>query len=191
MKIWVCDAAPILGRNAVVSIAINLPQRRRCMLVRVFRWVVGESIKLCSLYFQVGGHTRLLLLNQSTVIKPLNIRELDFYQNIPSDIQMFVPKYKGRSHSDAPINEHILFVDISCSQCVCILIDRFLFSCSNSVGVMQATSMSGTKLEKRYSPSFQEDPNRKQSASKRKRDDILRLVSQNCIHSSPLKVYIE
>lgn len=41
---------------------------------------------------------------------------------------------------------------------------------------MQATTMSGTKLEKRYSPSFHEDPNRKQSASKRKRDDVLRLV---------------
>lgn len=49
------------------------------------------------LRFQVGGHTRLLLLNQGTVIKPLNIRELDFYQNIPQDIQMFVPKYKGKS----------------------------------------------------------------------------------------------
>lgn len=41
---------------------------------------------------------------------------------------------------------------------------------------MQATTMSGTKLEKRYSPSFHEDSNRKQSASKRKRDDVLRLV---------------
>lgn len=50
-------------------------------------------------FIQVGGHTRLLLLNQSTVIKPLNIRELDFYQNIPSDIQAFVPKYKGESES--------------------------------------------------------------------------------------------
>lgn len=38
----------------------------------------------------------MLLLNQSTVIKPLNIRELDFYQNIPKDIQAFVPKYKGK-----------------------------------------------------------------------------------------------
>lgn len=43
-------------------------------------------------------------------------------------------------------------------------------------GVMQATTMSGSKLEKRYSPSFHEDPNRKPSASKRKRDDVLRLV---------------
>lgn len=46
---------------------------------------------------QVGGHTRLLLLNQSTVIKPLNLRELEFYQNIPSDIQQLVPKYRGKS----------------------------------------------------------------------------------------------
>lgn len=38
-----------------------------------------------------------MLLNQSTVIKPLNIRELDFYQNIPHDIEYFVPKYKGIS----------------------------------------------------------------------------------------------
>lgn len=45
--------------------------------------------------FQVGGHTRLLVLNESTVIKPLNNRELHFYQNIPEDIQNFVPRYKG------------------------------------------------------------------------------------------------
>ncbi|RZF40561.1 hypothetical protein LSTR_LSTR013132 [Laodelphax striatellus] len=37
----------------------------------------------------------LLLLDQSTICKPLNPRELHFYQNIPHDIQMFVPKYKG------------------------------------------------------------------------------------------------
>lgn len=45
-----------------------------------------------------------------------------------------------------------------------------------AIGVMQATSMSGAKLEKRYSPSFHEDSVRKMSASKRKRDDVLRLV---------------
>lgn len=54
-----------------------------------------DEIALYPLSNQVGGHTRLLVLNQSTVIKPLNIRELEFYQNIPSDIQQFVPKYKG------------------------------------------------------------------------------------------------
>lgn len=47
--------------------------------------------------FQVGGHTRLMVLNPSTICKPLNFRELEFYQNIQDqDIKMFVPKYKGK-----------------------------------------------------------------------------------------------
>lgn len=64
-----------------------------------------DEINLYPLSNQVGGHTRLLLLNDKTVIKPLNVRELEFYQNIPgNDIQDFVPKYKGekvRSESNA------------------------------------------------------------------------------------------
>lgn len=55
-----------------------------------------DEINLYPLSNQVGGHTRLLLLNDKTVIKPLNVRELEFYQNIPgNDITQFVPKYKG------------------------------------------------------------------------------------------------
>ncbi|KOC64325.1 Inositol hexakisphosphate kinase 1 [Habropoda laboriosa] len=53
-----------------------------------------EEVALLPLKNQVGGHTRLLLLNQNTICKPLNCRELDFYQNIPQDIQIFVPKFK-------------------------------------------------------------------------------------------------
>lgn len=108
-----------------------------------------DEIALYPLSNQVGGHTRLLLLNQSTVIKPLNLRELEFYQNIPSDIQQFVPKYRG---------------------------------------VMQATTMGGTKLEKRYSPSFRDDPGRKTAASKRKREEVLRMkIHKNGIPSEVLK----
>ncbi|XP_053610163.1 inositol hexakisphosphate kinase 3 isoform X2 [Plodia interpunctella] len=55
----------------------------------------GHEVEFLPLHNQVGGHTRLLVLNDSTVIKPLNIRELHFYQNIPEDIQNFVPRYKG------------------------------------------------------------------------------------------------
>ncbi|XP_017756938.1 PREDICTED: inositol hexakisphosphate kinase 2 isoform X1 [Eufriesea mexicana] len=54
-----------------------------------------EEVALLPLKNQVGGHTRLLLLNQNTICKPLNCRELNFYQNIPQDIQIFVPKFKG------------------------------------------------------------------------------------------------
>lgn len=57
-----------------------------------------DEINLYPLSNQVGGHTRLLLLNDKTVIKPLNFRELEFYQNIPQDIQHFVPKYKGETN---------------------------------------------------------------------------------------------
>ncbi|XP_063237998.1 inositol hexakisphosphate kinase 1-like [Bacillus rossius redtenbacheri] len=54
-----------------------------------------HEVALFPLNNQVGGHTRLLLLNQATICKPLNAREYDFYQNIPEDIQMFVPHFKG------------------------------------------------------------------------------------------------
>lgn len=38
-----------------------------------------------------------MVLNPQTICKPLNYRELDFYQNIQDqDIKMFVPKYKGK-----------------------------------------------------------------------------------------------
>ncbi|XP_049540191.1 uncharacterized protein LOC125954160 isoform X2 [Anopheles darlingi] len=108
-----------------------------------------DEIALYPLNNQVGGHTRLLLLNQSTVIKPLNLRELEFYQNIPSDIQQFVPKYRG---------------------------------------VMQATTMGGSKLEKRYSPSFRDETVRKTAASKRKREEVLRMkIHKNGIPSEVLK----
>lgn len=62
-----------------------------------------DEINLYPLTNQVGGHTRLLLLNATTVIKPLNIRELEFYQNIPgNDIQEFVPSYKGKLTGSSP-----------------------------------------------------------------------------------------
>ena len=46
---------------------------------------------------QVGGHTQLMLLDQSTVAKPLIQRELLFYLNIPRELRPFVPSYKGKA----------------------------------------------------------------------------------------------
>ncbi|XP_067627970.1 putative mediator of RNA polymerase II transcription subunit 26 [Eurosta solidaginis] len=135
-----CTNAPLIptvraeygnNNNGKGPVATNLqPQLSKDLLES------EDEVALQPLSNQVGGHTRLLLLNQSTVIKPLNLRELDFYQNIPYDVQKFVPKYKG---------------------------------------VMQATTMGGAKLEKRYSPSFRDEPVRKMSTTKRKRDDVLRM----------------
>ncbi|XP_051155966.1 inositol hexakisphosphate kinase 1 isoform X1 [Leptopilina boulardi] len=96
-----------------------------------------EEVALHPLNNQVGGHTRLLLLNQNTICKPLNCRELDFYRNIPQEIQTFVPKFKG---------------------------------------VMQASSSSEVKLDKRYSPSFRDHETQSgKGSTKRKRDDVLRM----------------
>lgn len=67
-----------------------------------------DEINLYPLSNQVGGHTRLLLLNDKTVIKPLNFRELEFYQNIPADIQHFVPKYKGDESENLDQNGELL-----------------------------------------------------------------------------------
>ena len=39
-----------------------------------------------------------MLLDQSTLCKPLVQRELSFYLNIPQELKGFVPKYKGLSH---------------------------------------------------------------------------------------------
>lgn len=47
-------------------------------------------------YLQVGGHTQLMLLDQTTVCKPLIQRELLFYLNTPKGLQDFVPTYKGK-----------------------------------------------------------------------------------------------
>lgn len=97
----------------------------------------GE-VDLLPLSNQVGGHTRMMVLNPSTICKPLNYRELDFYQNIQDqEIKMFVPKYKG---------------------------------------VMQATLCSGSKMDKRYSPSFRDDNSKSiKNDRKRKREDVLKM----------------
>ncbi|XP_057667072.1 uncharacterized protein LOC130900459 isoform X1 [Diorhabda carinulata] len=97
----------------------------------------NNEVDLFPLNNQVGGHTRLMVLNSSTIVKPLNYRELDFYQNIQEqDIKNFVPKYKG---------------------------------------VMQATLCSGSKIEKRYSPSFRDEHPKGKKDRKRKREEVYKM----------------
>ena len=55
----------------------------------------SDTILLHPLDHQVGGHTQLMLLDQTTVCKPLIQRELLFYLNIPRELRPFVPVYKG------------------------------------------------------------------------------------------------
>merc|ERR1712227_480169 len=46
-------------------------------------------------YSQVGGHVNMKILNETLVCKPLNKREVKFYQHLPRQLYDFVPRYHG------------------------------------------------------------------------------------------------
>ena len=54
-----------------------------------------NEVTLKPLKAQVGGHVYMKILNDQFVCKPLNKRELEFYQNIPKNLLKHVPAYKG------------------------------------------------------------------------------------------------
>lgn len=45
---------------------------------------------------QVGGHTCVLQVGRSTVCKPYMEKEAWFYENVPEDLKLFIPKYLGK-----------------------------------------------------------------------------------------------
>ena len=54
-----------------------------------------EQLSLKPLKAQVGGHVYMKSLNDEYVCKPLNERELQFYQNIPQSLVDHVPAFQG------------------------------------------------------------------------------------------------
>ena len=48
-----------------------------------------------ALYSQVGGHVNMKILNEKYVLKPLNKREANFYENLPTELTDIVPVYYG------------------------------------------------------------------------------------------------
>ena len=57
--------------------------------------VEPEQLSLKPLKAQVGGHVYMKILNDQYVCKPLNERELQFYQNIPKLLVEHVPAFQG------------------------------------------------------------------------------------------------
>jgi inositol-hexakisphosphate kinase len=45
---------------------------------------------------QVGGHSNFQQFDNYTVCKPLFSKELKFYQEMPSALKPFIPKFKGQ-----------------------------------------------------------------------------------------------
>ena len=56
---------------------------------------IGKKVSLSPLKAQVGGHVYMKLLNDNHVCKPLNDREVKFYQNTPKNLLQHVPKFLG------------------------------------------------------------------------------------------------
>ena len=54
-----------------------------------------EKQSFQKLYSQVGGHVSMKILNERYVCKPLNIREVNFYQKLPEELVGLVPAYHG------------------------------------------------------------------------------------------------
>ena len=54
-----------------------------------------DEASLKPLKAQVGGHVYMKILNDQYVCKPLNERELHFYQNIPKNLADHVPAFQG------------------------------------------------------------------------------------------------
>lgn len=56
----------------------------------------SEPVQLQPFIHQVGGHTCVLRFNETTLCKPLDLREQDFYETVPSELKEFVPDYRGQ-----------------------------------------------------------------------------------------------
>ena len=57
---------------------------------------VCDPVLLRPFLHQVGGHSLMVLFNDSTVCKPLIRRELKFYETLSNSLQRVTPEYRGR-----------------------------------------------------------------------------------------------
>jgi len=87
----------------------------------------SESANLRPLHAQVGGHVRMKIFDERYVCKPLNRRELRFYQEIPKQLRSLVPQFIGTldiqdNHTDsqrrcslikAPVNQYLVLENLT------------------------------------------------------------------------------
>eukprot|EP00794_Sanderia_malayensis_P000528 gene528-1181_t len=50
---------------------------------------------------QVSGHHRVMLYDNETICKPVMAKEYNFYKSTPTELERFIPKYKGIANSFA------------------------------------------------------------------------------------------
>ena len=59
-----------------------------------------ESVHLQPFLHQVSGHRGIFLYNDRTVCKPLNVREYNFYLNIPHILRSFTAEFRGEIEAE-------------------------------------------------------------------------------------------
>ncbi|CAG0916763.1 unnamed protein product, partial [Notodromas monacha] len=66
------------------------------MLMEVAQeWESIEEIQLEPFIHQVGGHSSILSLDESTICKPLVLQEVEFYKSLPSNMREFTAEFRG------------------------------------------------------------------------------------------------
>lgn len=81
-----------------MSIVILLPDLIRRM--PECSGVMGEeyeSVPLQPFLHQVSGHTGMFQYDDKTVCKPLNVRENNFYLNVPHNLKQFTAEFRGKN----------------------------------------------------------------------------------------------
>lgn len=82
----------------ILSIVILLPDLIRRM--PECSGVMGEeyeSVPLQPFLHQVSGHTGMFQYDDKTVCKPLNVREYNFYLNVPHNLKQFTAEFRGKN----------------------------------------------------------------------------------------------
>ena len=59
-------------------------------------FIEKEESELVIFTQSIGGHFNFLVFTESTLAKPLRLREWFFYENVSHDVQPFIPRYHGK-----------------------------------------------------------------------------------------------
>jgi len=135
-----------------------------------------EELKLKPLKAQVGGHVYMKILNDQFVCKPLNDRELEFYQNIPSNLIDHVPAFKGTLALD---NEE-LYGCRSVSSSTCKDLNRNYIVLENLTLGFKKPCVLDLKMGTRMYSDFATDSKRKSQRKKSKISTSAKLGVRFC-----------
>lgn len=79
--------------------------------------IKNDPVWLQPFIHQVGGHSSFQQFEQFTVCKPLFSKELEFYQEMPTALKPFIPKFKGKFTGAVRLSA-LTFVSVRFNLCL-------------------------------------------------------------------------